>query len=88
MPEVSVILPTMDRWPLLSRALASVLAQEDVELEVIVIDDGSSDGTPARLGRNRRSAASRPLPANQPGGCPRSKPRHRRSARGVGRVPR
>ena len=49
MPEVSVILPTMDRWPLLSRALGSVLAQEDVELEVIVIDDGSSDGTPARL---------------------------------------
>jgi glycosyltransferase involved in cell wall biosynthesis len=50
MPEVSVILPTMDRWPLLSRALASVLAQEDVDLEVIVVDDGSSDGTPTRLG--------------------------------------
>jgi len=49
MPEVSVILPTMDRWSLLSRALASVLAQEDADLEVLVIDDGSSDGTPARL---------------------------------------
>ena len=50
MPEVSVILPTMDRWGLLTRALASVLAQEDVDLEVLVIDDGSSDGTPTRLG--------------------------------------
>jgi glycosyltransferase involved in cell wall biosynthesis len=50
MPEVSVILPTMDRWSLLTRALGSVLAQEDVDLEVLVIDDGSSDGTPARLG--------------------------------------
>ncbi|HET6831817.1 MAG TPA: glycosyltransferase, partial [Solirubrobacterales bacterium] len=49
MPEVSVVLPTLDRWALLSRALTSVLEQRDVDLEVLVIDDGSSDGTPARL---------------------------------------
>ncbi|HYH62915.1 MAG TPA: glycosyltransferase family A protein [Solirubrobacterales bacterium] len=49
MPEaadlVSVVIPTRNRWTLLSRALASVLAQEGVALEVLVVDDGSTDAT-------------------------------------------
>jgi glycosyltransferase involved in cell wall biosynthesis len=44
-PEVSVVIPTRDRKHLLQRALRVVLEQEDVELEVIVVDDGSRDGT-------------------------------------------
>ena len=49
-PEVSVVVPTRSRWHLLSTAaLPSALEQEDVELEVIVVDDGSGDETPARL---------------------------------------
>lgn len=49
-PEVSVVIPTRNRWGLLSRsALRSALAQEAVEHEVIVVDDGSTDETPARL---------------------------------------
>jgi glycosyltransferase involved in cell wall biosynthesis len=44
-PEISIITPTFNRRDLLSRALASVLSQENVEFEVVVIDDGSSDGT-------------------------------------------
>lgn len=44
-PEVSVILPTRNRRALLSRALASALVQEQVSLEVIVVDDSSTDGT-------------------------------------------
>jgi glycosyltransferase involved in cell wall biosynthesis len=43
------VIPTRNRWPLLSRALDSVLDQEDVALEVVVIDEGSTDETPARL---------------------------------------
>jgi len=49
-PEVTVVIPTRDRWPLLSTvALPGALRQEDVALEVIVVDDGSSDETPAGL---------------------------------------
>jgi glycosyltransferase involved in cell wall biosynthesis len=45
-PEVSVVIPTRNRWELLSRhALPSALEQVDVELEVIVVDEASSDGT-------------------------------------------
>ena len=49
-PEVSVVIPTKDRWPMLSRiALPAALGQEDVDVEVIVVDDGSSDATGAEL---------------------------------------
>lgn len=44
-PSVSVILPTHNRAALLGRTIAVVLAQKDVDLELIVVDDGSSDGT-------------------------------------------
>lgn len=48
-PEISVVIPTHNRWHLLSRTLAGALGQEGVDLEVIVVDDASSDETPARL---------------------------------------
>src|SRR6188508_2207559 len=45
-PEVSVIIPTRNRSRMLSaHALPSALAQEEVELEIIVVDDASDDGT-------------------------------------------
>jgi GT2 family glycosyltransferase len=51
-PDVSIIVPTRDRWPLLSRnALSAALGQRDVEFELLVVDDGSSDQTPAELAR-------------------------------------
>jgi GT2 family glycosyltransferase len=49
MPEVTVVIPTRNRWPLLQRALRTVFSQEDVKLEVIVVDDGSTDQTPQGL---------------------------------------
>jgi glycosyltransferase involved in cell wall biosynthesis len=48
-PDISVVIPTHNRWELLQLSLAGVLAQQDVDLEVLVVDDGSSDGTHARL---------------------------------------
>jgi Glycosyl transferase family 2 len=49
-PTVSVVIPTRNRWPMLSaHALPSALAQEDVDLEIVVVDDGSTDETPRRL---------------------------------------
>lgn len=42
---ISVILTTYDRRALLARALASVYAQTESDYEVLVLDDGSTDGT-------------------------------------------
>ena len=43
--NVSVIIPTYNRKNLLKRALHSVSSQTFVPQEIIVVDDGSSDGT-------------------------------------------
>jgi glycosyltransferase involved in cell wall biosynthesis len=40
-PDISVIVPTHNRNELLRLTLRSILAQRDVDLEIIVIDDGS-----------------------------------------------
>jgi glycosyltransferase involved in cell wall biosynthesis len=48
-PEVTVLIPTRNRSALVRTALAAALRQEDVELEVVVVDDGSSDETPSVL---------------------------------------
>lgn len=48
-PWVSVIIPTHDHGVELMRALDSVAAQADLAVEVVVVDDGSTDDTPARL---------------------------------------
>jgi glycosyltransferase involved in cell wall biosynthesis len=43
MPLVSVIVPSHNRARLLERSLRSILAQDLTDLEVVVVDDGSSD---------------------------------------------
>lgn len=48
-PEISVIIPTFNRAGMVCDCVASVLAQEGVSLEVIVVDDCSPDDTKERL---------------------------------------
>ena len=63
-PDVSVVIPTRDRGDVLGLTLASALRQLDVEVEVIVVDDGSAvapavpgmDDPRVRLFREDRSA--------------------------------
>lgn len=52
---VSVYMPTKNRLQLLQRAVDSVLGQTHRDLELWVVDDGSTDGTPEYL--QRASAA-------------------------------
>ena len=49
-PKVSVVIPTYNRAATVRKGIESVLAQTVTDLEVIVVDDGSSDDTQKILG--------------------------------------
>jgi len=68
---VSVYLPTRNRAGLLVRAVASVLNQDHPHLELLVVDDASTDATPEVLARLAASD-SRIVPFRlaAPGGAP------------------
>lgn len=77
-----MIIPTKNRRVLLARTLDSVLRQRDVDLAVVVVDDGGTDGTEAAvagLGDGRvsvvRHAESRGVSAARNAGIERAETR-------------
>lgn len=86
-PLVSVYMPTKDRLDLVGIAIDSVLAQTYRPIELIVVNDGSKDGTRAYL--DALAAANPPMDVHvraihhdQPAGAPRSRNEAIRAARG------
>jgi glycosyltransferase involved in cell wall biosynthesis len=66
-PLVTVVIPTWNRLPLLRQAVASVVAQTYPAWELVVVDDGSTDGTAAwvrSLGDARISVVEGPRRAH------------------------
>jgi glycosyltransferase involved in cell wall biosynthesis len=53
--DISVIVPVFNKAQYLEECLDSILAQENVSLEIVCIDDGSSDAAPEILKRYARS---------------------------------
>lgn len=68
-PSISVVIPTFNRASLLREAIESVLGQTYPELEVVVVNHGSTDATPDVLASFGGSVVGLRLPAD-PGGCP------------------
>lgn len=60
-PLVSVVVPAHDHGRYLPQALESILGQQRVDLEVVVVDDGSTDGTSRVIDRYCADARVRGL---------------------------
>jgi glycosyltransferase involved in cell wall biosynthesis len=58
-PAVSVIIPYYNEAEHLEACLRSVLGQQGLDLEVLAIDDGSTDASPAIVARLARSSRGR-----------------------------
>jgi glycosyltransferase involved in cell wall biosynthesis len=67
-PRVSVVMPVRDGERFLVEAVESVLSQTLSDLELIVVDDGSADGTPALLDELARRYARLRVVTQPPGG--------------------
>lgn len=83
-PIVSVLLPYRNAEDTLEEALASVLQETSIELELIAVDDGSTDAGPAIVERLRLADPRVvPLENPSPGGIARALNRGLEVARGA-----
>jgi glycosyltransferase involved in cell wall biosynthesis len=55
LPQVSVVIPTYNRADCVARCLDALVAQTFKDFEVLICDDGSTDGTPEVVNRYRGS---------------------------------
>lgn len=80
-PRISVIIPAFNREHLVGNAITSILAQTESDFELLLIDDGSTDGT-LRLMESYQDDRVRVFssPTNQ--GIPQSRNRGLRESRG------
>ncbi len=69
-PVVSVVIPTRNRVGWLRQCVHSVRAQRDVLLELIVVDEGSSDGTAEYLADLQACAGAKLVIHQTPRGLP------------------
>ncbi len=68
--DCSFIIPVYNAEEYIADAVASAFAQEQVEVEVVVVNDGSTDGTFAKLKELRAQHRKRLVVLSQPNGGP------------------
>ncbi len=58
MTDVTIVLLNWNSYPVVLDAVASALAQREVQVELLLVDNGSHDGSVAELGSTRVSRAA------------------------------
>jgi glycosyltransferase involved in cell wall biosynthesis len=82
-PDVSVVIPTRNRRGYALQAARGALAQRGVDVEVVVVDDGSEDGTADCLAQNIDDERLRVIRHRQSQGVGRARNRGIEAARGA-----
>lgn len=80
-PQVSVLLPVRDEEPFLAECLESLSAQTLADFEVLAVDDGSVDATPAILEAHARADSRFRVVRQEPAGVVAAAERARAEAR-------
>lgn len=75
MPKISIIIPAYNTERYIKQSVTSALAQSGIDLEVIVIDDASSDSTRAQV-RSLAAADRRVRLISHPTNCGPAKARN------------
>jgi len=70
--QISVVIPTHNRWPVVARAIESVIEQTRAADEILVVDDGSTDKTCSNLQNRYGSLITILTQANHGVSCARN----------------